>query len=394
MDPPDDDIQFDFFEDEPPTREAPSSRSVRLPGRGRGNGGRGGGRKRGPAGPRGGGGPGTPLLRLAGLVVGAILVILLFAWLISSCAGSSKHDAYAKYMDHVRVVARNSQGNGSEVASVFTTQGLKAPDIASKLDGIAQQERQNVAAANKLDPPGPVRDEQARLIEALQLRVSGIQGLADAFRATSTGTAGAAVTAEAARLAQQGDRLLASDVVWDDLWLEPARRELKRQGVSQVTPPESHAVANRDLLAERSFANLLNRLKGSAKGGTPTGLHGTNIISLKALPGGQVLSTSTDNTIVATSDLAFTLTVADSGDSQEVGIQTTLTIGEGAGAIKKTKTIALINPGEEKTVTFSNIGQVTFAQKLPIKVDVAAVPGERNKGNNSASYSAIFTLSG
>lgn len=398
MDPPDDDIQFDFFEDEPPTTEAQSSRSVRLPRRGGGNGG--GGAPRGPRGPRAGGpGANTPLIRLVGLVVGAVVVIFLFAWLISSCAGSSKHDAYASYMNDLRPKAHDSEAHGAAVAGVLTTPGLKATDIATKLDGIADQERQLVTAVNKLSPPGPLRDEQGHLLEALQLRVSGIQGLADAFRATptqppKTTAEGFAAPGAAAQLAQQGDRLLASDVVWDDLWLEPARRELKRQGVSQVSPPESHAVSNRDLLGERSFSNLLNRLKGAAKGGTPTGVHGTNIVAFKALPGGKELSTTTDNTIVATSDLGFSLTIADSGDSQEVGIQVTLTIGEGASAIKKTQTVELINPTEQKTVTFSNIGQVTFAQKLPIKVDVAAVPGEKNTSNNSASYSAIFTLSG
>jgi len=386
MDPPDNDIQFDFFEDEPPTTEAQSSRGVRLPRRG---GAVGGGRT--PRRPPGlGSGPGSPLLRLALLVIGLIVVIFLFALLLSSCTGSSKHTTYANYMSNAKGVARDSQTDGEGVASALTTQGLKAPDIAGKLDGIAVRERQVVARAKSLGAPGPLRDEQLHLIEALQLRVSGIQGLADAFRATADSKA----TGDAAKLAQQGDRLLASDVVWDDLWLAPARDELKRQGVSNIDPPESHAVANRDFLGERSFSNVLTRLRGAAKGGTPTGVHGTNIVSLKALPGNQVLSASSENTIVASSDLAFELTIADSGDSQEVGIAVTLTIGEGAAAIKKTQTVELINPGEEKTVTFSNIGQVTFAQKLTIKADVASVPGERNTSNNSASYSAIFSLSG
>ena len=149
-----------------------------------------------------------------------------------------------------------------------------------------------------------------------------------------------------------------------------------------------------DLLGERSFTNLLTRVKGAATGGTPTGVHGTNIVSLKALPGGKALSASGENIIGASNELGFALTIADSGDSQEVGIEATLTIGEGAAAIKKTQTVELINAGEEKTVTFTNIGQVTFAQKLPIKVDVASVPGEHNTSNNSASYTAIFTVPG
>ena len=65
MDPRDDDIQFDFFEDEPPTTEAQGPSRVRLPRRG----GRGCAARAGP--PRGL----TPRLRLLALL--AILVAAL-----------------------------------------------------------------------------------------------------------------------------------------------------------------------------------------------------------------------------------------------------------------------------------------------------------------------------
>ena len=199
-------------------------------------------------------------------------------------------------------------------------------------------------------------------------------------------------TGEAAVLAAQADRLLASDVVWDDLFAAPATLELKRQGVSGVPVPDSNFVANRDLMTERSMALLLTRLKGATTGGTPTGIHGTNIVDVKVLPGGQVLSQTTENTITATTDLAFVVTIADSGDSQEVGIKVTLTIQKPQGAIVKTKTVDLINPGQNKSVTFTDLGQVPFAQKTTVNVDVAAVPGEHNTDNNKASFPVIFSL--
>ena len=40
-----------------------------------------------------------------------------------------------------------------------------------------------MTAAQNLDAPGPLRDENQHMIEALQLRVSGVQGLADTFAA-------------------------------------------------------------------------------------------------------------------------------------------------------------------------------------------------------------------
>jgi hypothetical protein len=109
------------------------------------------------------------------------------------------------------------------------------------------------------------------------------------------------------------------------------------------------------------------------------------------LPGGATLSSQT-NTIVASTALAFVVAVADSGDSQEVGIKVTLTIQKSQGAIVKTKTLDLINPGQTKSITFSDLGQVPFAQRTSVSVDVAAVPGEKTTTNNKATYPVIFSL--
>jgi hypothetical protein len=218
--------------------------------------------------------------------------------------------------------------------------------------------------------------------------VNGIQGLADAFRRT----AGSKASSDAALLAAPAQRLLASDVMWDDLFLAPATTEMKRQNVTGVVVPESHFVTNQDLITERSMSLVLQRLRGASTTGTPTGIHGTNIVQTKVLPGGQVLSPNQENTVTATAGLKFVVTIADSGDSQEVGIKVTLTIQKPGGAIVKTTTVPLINPGQEKSVVFGDLGQVPFAQKTTVNVDVAPVPSEKTTTNNKATYPVIFSL--
>jgi hypothetical protein len=382
MDPRDDDIEFDFFDEEPATTEAQSSQSrVRLPRRGgRGPGGR------GPAGPPHGL---TPLLRLLALIAILIAALVFFGLLIQSCASTSKKDAYRSYMTKVASIAQSSASDGAQVATDLTTPGVKVSDLAGKLDGVAAQERQNVTAAQRLDPPGRLRPEHEDLIEALQLRVSGVQGLADTFRQTATSKA----STDAALLAAPAERLLASDVTWDDLFRGPATTQMKNDGISGVVAPESHFVTNQSLITEQSMVLVLQRLRGaSTSGGTPTGIHGTNITETKVQPGGQVLSVANENTVTAGVDLAFVVTISDSGDSQEVGIKVTLTIQKPQGAIVKTQTVDLINPGQTKSVTFNNLGQVPFAQRTTVNVDVAPVPGEHNTANNKASYPVIFSL--
>ena len=266
MDPHDDDnIEFDFFEDEPATTEAqaPPSR-VRLPRRG------GGGGKRPPGPSRGF----QPVLRLLALIAVLVAALVFFGLVIQSCASTSKHDEYSSYMEHVSRIAKGSQDDGAAVATALTT-GSTAADIAKSLDGIAEQERQNVAAASDLDAPGHLRPENERLVDALQLRVEGVQNMADILRTTTK----ANTSGEAALLADQGDRLVASDVVYEALFKAPTTAVMKEQGVSGVTVPDSLFVTSRDLYTEHSFELMLQRLAGaSTGGGKVTGLHGTNIV--------------------------------------------------------------------------------------------------------------------
>jgi hypothetical protein len=380
MDPRDDDIHFDFFEDEPATSESQSSRG-RLPRRG----GRGTGMRRPAGGPPHGL---TPMLRLLALLAIVVALLVFFGLLIQSCASTSKHDAAKSYMDKVATIARSSQDDGTAVANDLITPGAKAADLATKLGNVAAQERQNVSASERLSPPGPLRDDHRHLIEALQLRVSGVQGLADTFAANPKSK----TPGEATVLSEQADRLLASDVVWDDLFKGPVTSQLQKQGISGITVPDSKFVSNREQTTEGSMSLLLKRLRGTTSGGTPSGIHGTNIVDVKTLPGGQTLSTSTTNTVVATTGLAFVVTIQDSGDSQEVGIKVTVTIQKPQGAIVKTKTLSLINPGQTKSITIGDLGQVPFAQKTTVNVDVATVPGEHNTANNKATYPVIFSL--
>jgi hypothetical protein len=384
MDPRDDDIDFDFFDEEPATTEAQAPSRVRLPRRG----GRGSGGFRRPTAPHGL----TPLLRLLAVIAILIAILVFFGLVIQSCASTSKHDQYAHYVDKVAAIAHSSAADGASVADALTTPGVKVADLRTKLAGIAELERQNVNAAERLKPPGPLRTANQFMVEALQLRVSGVQGLADSFELTTAKK----VTGTAATLSDQAARLLASDVVWDDSFQAPAAQVMKSKGVSGVNAPESHFVTNHDLISERSMSLVLQRLSGTTTG-TPTGVHGTNIVSVKAVPGGPTLSTSTDlNTVTASTNLGFDVVVHDGGNSQEVGIKVTLTIQRVPATgttVVKTTTIDVINPTQDVTVHFTNVdvGKL-LAEKAKLTVDVAPVPGEAKRSNNSASFPVIFSL--
>lgn len=379
----DTDFEFDFFEDLGPEEE-PSVEETTRPQRAPRRGGPPPPRRpvRGPTGV-------TPLLRLAGLIAFAILVIVLLVYGITSCGGSGKRKSFESYFEKVAVVGKDSGQIGRELTETLTTPGIKAIELDPRISGLAQREEQNVAAAVSIKPPGALREEHQGMLQALRLRVAGLRGLAATFRQTA-GSKNVARVGE--RLALQAQRLVAADVVWDDFFRLPTIAELKREGVTGVAPPDSNFVSNSDFGSPRYWVPIVERLTGASTGGTPGGLHGSGLVSTKALPEGKELSPDEENTITAGTDLGFAVTVENTGDSQEVQVKVTLTIQQQPSPIVATQTIDLINPGEQKTVVFRNLGQVQFATKTTIKVDIAPVPGEKNTDNNSAEYPAIFSL--
>jgi hypothetical protein len=372
-----DDLDFEFFE-EPATEEAvPGPRFIRRA-------------PRPPAPPRQPGGI-TPLLRLIGLIAVAILLIVLLVFWVQSCQGSSKRSSFESYMSKVSEIASSSASIGKSFSQLLADVGVDERQLESRLNGFAQRQQQLVASAQSISPPGQLRDEQRAVVEAMQFRVSGLRGLEDAFRRTTDFPSGDEAST---LLAAQAQRLLASDIIWDDLFKDPTVQVLKSEGVAGVNVPSSKFLLTPDFASSAAMKAIWERLQGasSGNGGNPSGLHGTGIESVKVLPSGQALSQDTETTITVTQNLAFEVAVKDTGDAEEVQVKVDLTIQRTPKPIKKTETIPLINQGETKTVVFRDLGSPPF-EKTTVKVDVIPVPGEENTSNNSFEYPVIFTLS-
>ena len=385
----DDDIEFDFF-DEPETVEA-TQRGRRLPRRDRtGDGGSGDGPKRPPMrAPTGL----IPLARLVGLIAIAIAIVVALVFWVGACQGKNKHDDYAAYAAKVKTIAESSQQLGVEFANKLISPGLKQGELETSLQQYAQQEQQAYDQAQQIRPPGPLRSYHRQLVDALELRAKGLAGLGDAL---SQAASSKDATAAAQKLTDRAALLTASDVVWDELYKGPASQQLASLGITGVVIPESHFVANPELVGSRSFSLLFARLHtGASTGGKPSGKHGDGLVSVRVMPQGADLTTSTATTVKVSADLSFVVTVEDSGDFQEVNVPVTLTVDAGGSPIVTHKSIPLIQPAQQQTVNFGNFNLPTsaFGAKATVKVEVGPVAGEINTANNSASYTVFFTLS-
>jgi CARDB len=377
----DDILDFDFFDEEDaPSWDEPEGVEPQPPAE-RGRRGRGSGFRP----PRNL----TPLLRLIGLIALAILVVVLLAVWVEGCTEEAKIDRNRTYLADIGAIGNASARLGQQLGTLLTTPGLNAEDLDAKLGGYIQTAENQMQQAQDLNAPGQMVVPNQGAVEALRYRVNGLKGLQAAFKEAADETD---ASVAGGLLLDQTRRLLASDIIWTDSFQEPAKVVLADEGIQGLDVPSSEFVTTDDLVSQSSLAAIWQRIKGASTGGTPTGLHGSGIAYVKALPSGELLSTTTETTIKVTDELQFEVGVEDTGESQEVRIKVTLTIPKQPSPIVKTATIPIVDPGETKSVTFKVGALVPFGEQTSVKVDVDPVPGETNTTNNTAEYPVIFTL--
>ena len=381
----DDILDFDFFEEEATRETQGQPRPGADPSAPRTGG-------RGPRRPRFRAPQGlTPLLRLIGLVAFAIVIVVLLVVWAQGCSSDKERNTYNDYMGEIGGVGSSSAKIGTDLGELLTTPGLKQAELETRLSGLIQREQQNVEGAQGFDVPGPLRPAHEHAVEALQFRVSGMQGLLGTFKATKSADTKNA-TAAGEQLSTQARRLETSDIVWLDLFRKPAQATVRDKNLTGVSVPASIFVENVELYTTRSMTSIWQRIHGASTGGTAAGVHGTGLQSTKVLPAGTILPTGTETTIKVSTALAFEVSVKNTGENQEVRVQVTLTIPKGTTPIVKKQTIDLIDVGEVKTVTFRDFPAVPFGEKTTLQVSVKPVPGEVKTVNNSAEYPVIFSL--
>jgi CARDB len=371
--PPETDIEFDFF-DESPTTEAPPRKRDSLPGR------RPRLPKRPPAPP---GGP--RLYRLGVLIAGAIVLAVVFILVINNCRGDQKRAAYEDYIGDVDGVATASADLGQQLNNQLTTPGIRLEALRAEIEGIRDQQEQVLRQTQELSPPGPLVEQQEALVETMQFRVNGLSGLAQGLQLVAETDDPAE---SSANLANQAQRLVASDIVYADAFKAASEEVLEQQGVTNITVPPSVFVQNPELASPSDWTQSVERL---TQGPEATGLRGNGLTGVRVTPGGQELSQDGDNTVEVTDDLGFEVLVENSGESQETQVKVTLVVRQ-QPRISKEETIDVINPGETKTVTFTGFDNIAFSTQTTLLVSVEPVPGEENTDNNTREYQIIFTL--
>lgn len=354
----------------------------------------------------GGGGAGAvlqqPAARLVVAIAAIVILIIVIALVVRDCQRSQLVDSYRAYMvDGVTPVATKSADEGKRLNVLLTNaKGDKSENIQRQVTAMAREAEGLVTTAEDLSPPDKLKDAHRNLVTTLKYRVNGLTALANEIpNAVKSND----VADASARISQTMQRLLASDVIYQDSFSGPSKQALKDDDISDVQVPESVFLPGTTTNAagpagSRRILTNLKRSGGAATTGsggttTATGLHGTGIVSVKVLPAGTQLVNGQVNQVRGDAQLQWQVTIENGGNFVENGITVKATLSSPSGAPQRSEgQIATIDPSSQASVNL-DVGQPpAFGENATLTIEVAAVPGETRTANNTAQYTVKFVL--
>jgi hypothetical protein len=242
--------------------------------------------------------------------------------------------------------------------------------------------------ARDLDVPDELSEANDYFVEALDLRRDGLAEVADTLP-------GALADEEqrnsSGRIAQMMQVFLASDVLLVNRFEPIAKEALQNEDVDATiaTPQQLTFVEDIQWVDPDFVADQIAGIRGTDGGSATPGTHGDGLGTVSL--GGVALTPGASATVPLTSDVAFDIQVVNQGESTETDVGVTVSVGEGADAIKLEETIPEIAAGEAKPVTIPLTKQPPTGQNVPITVRVKPVPGEAVTDNNVGEFTVIFT---
>jgi hypothetical protein len=239
-----DDFGFEFVDEE--TEESAAEARPRLS------------RVFGDGGSHGAGDGGRPaaVTRRRRWAIGAVVAVVVLIVVVVLATGGSggSAGAFKSYFRRLTPIATSSQNVGALLNRLLgQVRHAQVTDPASKFKPLVTQAQAQLAAAQSLRPPAALRAANNQAVSALVFRLAGLTGLQAAFGNRTRGKKAAALIAA---LNSQIDRLVTSDVVWHDLFLQPAATALRQQHLAVSLAPRSIFVANTNLSSPQSIAAL------------------------------------------------------------------------------------------------------------------------------------------
>jgi hypothetical protein len=346
--------------------------------------------------------PQTLLVRRAIAAGGGLLLLLLLFFGIRGCQASQKEQGFKDYVGDAEELVGESEQQSTALFELLEDPGGSEVDFTSNVNGIKVQAEQLVDRANDLDVPGELDGAHDYLVESLEFRRDGLDGIARE-------AAGAGADAEATgddgtdpneRIAAQMQYFLTSDVIYSQRYLPRLLGEIEEENLEDDVPvpdtlrdPETIAfLPDISWLRPQTVADRLAGIGTAGAEAAEPGLHGTGLGSVTVTPAGTALVEGAPAQIPATEDVSFDIEIANQGEHPEEDIVVVVEIAAADGEpIALEQTLDAINPGESKVVNVPLAETPPIGETVDINVQIEPVAGEEKTDNNEASFTAIFS---
>jgi hypothetical protein len=318
------------------------------------------------------------MLRRGLALGGGLLLLILIVLGIKGCLDAR---AQSQLSDYSRKVAEVVQETEQTSKRFFAK--LEEPGNASVTEFVNEVEADRSAMdairsrVEGLGAPGDMSRPQQNLELTYELRASAMDAIAEKMP-TALGNAGAEKAM--AEIAKQMQKLLASDIVYEQVVRPEVDGVLANNSISGDDLPKSTVLPDEKWLEESTVSEALGAISGNSGSATP-GLHGTELAGV--IVNGTELAEGAPATISAEEGVELEVQVTNQGESTENGVTVAVTV-EG-NTIKGE--IDELPVGETGTasipLTPTPSGEVT------LEVDVEAVPGEHVTTNNEGTFTLL-----
>jgi hypothetical protein len=332
--------------------------------------------------------------RVAAAAIG-LLVILLLVFGIKGCLNSRQEQALKDYNREVSTIVRDADANADAFYDALSSGGGASTDVQSEINQLRFRAQALTKQAEGVDVPDEMRPAHRNVLLALSLLQEAMGKVAEKLPAALSTDSATAVPAVRA-IAGEMQAFDAANVVYNRRGAALIKEVLDDNEIGGQTIQNASFVQNYGWLQPSTVARRINSQAGRGAGDAGTtepapGLHGHGLLGVSV--GDLTLTPGQANRIPASSNVTFTVKVANQGDNPETDVRVRVRIRGAGDPISVQKVIDQTMPKTETTVSIPLGESPPIGEAVTLTVEVLPVGGEKNTSNNSSSYPALFVRS-
>lgn len=318
------------------------------------------------------------MLRRALALGGGLIVLILIVLGVKGCLDARAHRALSDYSRDVsQIVDETEQTSKTFFGKLEEPGSLSVTEFTAEVNADRSAMDNYASRVDGLSAPGDMGRAQSSLELVYDLRSSAMTEIANKM---STALADAGAAKATAAIANQMQKLLASDVIYESIVRPEIDGVLASNGIEGSDVPKSPFLPDTKWLEESNVSAALGAVSGASSGDT-SGVHGLGLVGVSV--NGTELSEEAAS-VAAEETAEVEVEVENQGESTENGIDVTVSVG----GTELTGSIESIGAAETGSVSIPLTPTPSGEVTLEVKVDT--VPGEEVAENNEASYTVVF----